>query len=176
MPDRLRRCPFARRSTPIFAAVLSALALLCGQALAGQEPGAEEVDPGPASVLERLEAGQRLRVELAEGRREEGRLRRFVGDSLTIDDGAAVTVSVGGVADLWTRGHSVTTGALIGGGVGLVLGAVAGAWLGDFACAEGGENCTFEAALAVGGIGAVGGAGLGALTGLAIPRWERRWP
>ena len=133
---------------------------------------------GPATVLQRLEAGQRLRVELAE-RRHEGRLVGFHADSVVIGSGAAgayVTVPVGELGRLWTRGNSAGTGALVGGGAGLLVGGLFGAWLGTFACSETSEDCALEGALAVGGLGLAGGAGVGALVGLVIPRWVQRWP
>jgi hypothetical protein len=74
---------------------------------------------------------------------------------------------------LWTRGSAVKTGAIVGALTGLALGVVAGA-----TCNEWGEgDCpTDTAVLALGGIGLGGGALLGSLLGLAIPKWHRQYP
>jgi hypothetical protein len=73
---------------------------------------------------------------------------------------------------LWTRGTAVKTGAiagaLIGGALGVGLGVL---------CGEQVEDChTGEAVALFGGIGLGGGGLLGALFGLAIPRWHRQHP
>lgn len=171
-PSSLR--PFG---APCLATAMTVLLVAFGGQPAYGQNSSDVARPGPATALEKLEAGQRLRVELVQGRREEGRFRGLAGDSLVLGDGRQVTFSIDELEGIWTRGNSVKAGALIGGGVGLAVGVVVGAWLGDFACAESrDENCSFAAALAVGGLGAAGGAGLGAVTGLLVPRWQRRWP
>lgn len=47
---------------------------------------------------------------------------------------------------------------------------------GELASSEVSGDNTLEGALLIGGLGATGGAGLGAVVGLLIPRWVRRWP
>ncbi|MEJ2343120.1 MAG: hypothetical protein P8Y10_13080 [Gemmatimonadales bacterium] len=65
--------------------------------------------------------------------------------------------------------------AVIGGVGGLVIGATYGALISDVTCAE--SSCTtLGLAAAVGGIGAAGGAAVGALVGLAVPSWKLRFP
>ena len=172
---RLARSPGLLGTSDI-QVILVTLAVLLGGPQASAQEARESQRTDPEAALARLEAGQRLRVELMEGARETGRYRNHVGDSLRMHDGAVVTIAMDDLRKVWTRGNNWKTGALVGGGVGLVAGAVVGAWLGDFACAEGGEDCTLEAALALGGIGAAGGAGLGAVAGLLIPRWDQQWP
>ncbi len=76
---------------------------------------------------------------------------------------------------LWTQGRSTAKGALIGGVAGLVIGATYGALISEVTCAE--SSCTtLGLAAAVGGVGAAGGAAVGALVGLAIPSWKLRFP
>jgi hypothetical protein len=56
-----------------------------------------------------------------------------------------------------------------------VIGATYGALISDVTCAE--SSCTtLGLAAAVGGIGAAGGAAVGALVGLAVPSWKLRFP
>ncbi len=50
-----------------------------------------------------------------------------------------------------------------------------GAAISEVTCAE--SSCTTLGLMAaVGGLGAAGGAAVGALVGLAIPRWKQRFP
>lgn len=161
-----------------FVAVLvSILVLGASGALRAQDVAAETSKTELVNVLRTLEPGERLRVELSTGGRQEGRMAGGLPDSLAVRDGVDVAVPVEEIERIWTRDDHLLEGVLVGGGVGLLAGAVFGAWIGDFACAEiPGEDCTFELALAVGGIGAAGGAGLGAVVGLLIPGWNQRWP
>ncbi len=130
-----------------------------------------------AAVVAELEPNDLLRIQRT------GSPSRFEGRYLGLED---VTLSLsteegvigaplGEISLLWTRGRSTGKGALIGGIAGLVIGAVYGAAISEVTCAE--SACTTVGVMAaIGGIGAAGGAGLGALVGLAIPRWKLRFP
>jgi len=77
---------------------------------------------------------------------------------------------------LWTRGNAGVTGAIVGG---LVLGALGvalgAAWAEDVRNTE--PDVDKGAAMQIGGgVGLAGGALLGGLIGLAIPKWHRRYP
>jgi hypothetical protein len=128
-------------------------------------------------VLEQIPPDQRLRLEAgAPGVRLEGRYAGTAdaGLALVTDDGV-VHRRLGEIDRLWTRGRSTAKGALIGGVAGLVIGATYGALISEVTCAE--SSCTtLGLAAAVGGIGAAGGAAVGALVGLAIPSWKLRFP
>ena len=128
-------------------------------------------------VLEQVSPDQRLRLEAgAPGVRLEGRYAGTVDGRLAlVTDGGVVHTRLGEIDRLWTRGRSTAKGALIGGVAGLVIGAIYGALISEVTCAE--SSCTtLGLAAAVGGIGAAGGAAVGALVGLAIPSWKLRFP
>jgi hypothetical protein len=152
--------------------------------VAADRVGAQATEEGRAAepdrleaVLQRLHSDQLIRLEVgAPGLRLEG---RYAGTadarlSLLTHDGIART-RLGEIDQLWTQGRSTAKGALIGGVAGLVIGAVYGALISEVTCAE--SSCTaLGLAAAFGGIGAAGGAGVGALVGLAIPSWKLRFP
>ncbi len=128
-------------------------------------------------VLEQVSPDQRLRFEAGSpGVRLEG---RYVGTAdarlALVTDGGVVHTRLGEIDRLWTRGRSTAKGAIIGGVAGLVIGATYGALISEVTCAE--SSCTtLGLAAAAGGVGAVGGAAVGALLGLAIPSWKLRFP
>lgn len=163
----------------ILAAVGTAL-LLAGPA-AAQEPDPPPERPdsseaGPETVLEKLEAGQRLRVQLMAGERREGRLRALRDGRLVLEDGGRRQLPLDRVGVVWTRGSRVKLGAIVGGSAGFAVGSLLGAVAGTIACSETGGGCALEGALAGGGLVGAGMAGLGAVVGLLIPRWKQRWP
>lgn len=164
-----------RRVLPLAAGVALSLCVL--GPLEAQDVPADTSRAELEAVLRRLETGERLRIQLLSGRTRDGRLAEVVPSGIVVASDGGSAVSTHEIERLWSRGNHAGIGALVGGGAGLLTGAVFGAHLGDFACADiPSEDCTLELALALGGIGAAGGAGLGALVGLLIPRWDRRWP
>ncbi len=129
------------------------------------------------AVLGRLAPDQRLRIETGDGGATvEGRYLGMEDGSLLLETGArGVRMPSAEIRRLWTRGRSTAQGALVGGGAGLVLGAVYGALISEVTCAE--SSCTtLGLVAAAGGLGAATGAALGALVGLAVPRWRLRFP
>ncbi len=163
--------------------LLAAVSVLIPTVLLGQTPdGSRESsqEAGGArlqAVLEQLVPDQRLRIETGDGEATvEGRYMGMGDVRLLLRTGASsVSMPRAEIGRLWTRGRSTAQGALIGGGAGLVLGAVYGALISEVACAE--SSCTtLGLAAAAGGLGAASGAALGALVGLAIPRWRQRFP
>lgn len=170
MPDS----PFTaatRRAVP----TVVVLGLLTVAPLSAQEDPPAHAGP-PATVLERLEAGQRLRVQLLEGERRAGHVRGVRGDSILLGGADPAWVRRSEVERIWTRGSRVKVGAIAGGSAGLVAGAFIGGVLGELACGDREDGCTVEAALAFGGLSAATSAGLGAVVGLLIPRWKQQWP
>ena len=132
------------------------------------------------AVLRSLEAGQRLRVELTRGTRRAGRYVGYSEDQVTIGhtEGARDFSyhSVDRLEMFWTEGNSADRGALIGTGSGLVVGGLLGAYVGKLASSEASDDHTLEGAHLIGGLGAAGAPGLGAVVDLLIPRWVQRWP
>jgi hypothetical protein len=116
----------------------------------------------------------RLKVPHVAGR-SEGRLLERTSDHLVLSaDPQPLQVPATTIDTLWTRGNAGVTGAIVGG---LVLGTL-GAALGAAYAGETTENdfTSGQAMLFVGGIGLAGGAVLGGLTGLFIPKWHRQYP
>jgi hypothetical protein len=126
------------------------------------------------TAFESLADSQWIRLAIPDVGRHEGRLLERSSDSVVLSaEAKPLRVPATTVDTLWTRGTAVKTGAIVGALTGLALGVVAGA-----TCNEWGEgDCpTDTAMLALGGIGLGGGALLGGLFGLAIPKWHRQYP
>ncbi len=135
-------------------------------------PPADALD----TALELFSPGSPIRVAFDRGNRLEGRLLAVGPDSLEISvDGVPAGVALDAIDRVWSRGRAVGRGTLIGGLAGFALGAAYGLLIGEIACSE--TDCTRLEVGAVGGlvVGAAG-AGAGALIGLAIPVWKRRFP
>ena len=169
------QCSVWKKSRPLLAAV----SVLIPTVLPGQTPEGSREAGGARlqAVLEQLVPDQRLRIETGDGEATvEGGYLGMEGGSLLLKTGASsVSMRRAEIGRLWTRGRSTAQGALIGGGAGLILGAVYGALISEVTCAE--SSCTtLGLAAAAGGLGAASGAALGALVGLAIPRWRQRFP
>ncbi len=168
------------KKSRLLLAVVSALipTVLLGQTPEGSRESSQEAGGARLqAVLEQLVPDQRLRIETGDGEATvEGRYLGMEDDSLLLGTGArGVSMPTAEIERLWTRGRSTARGALVGGGAGLVLGAVYGALISEVTCAE--SSCTtLGLVAAVGGVGAASGAALGALVGLAIPRWRLRFP
>ena len=117
----------------------------------------------------------RLHVPHVAGRYEGQLLQRGPDHLVLSAEPKALRVAATTIDTLWTRGASGKTGAIVGG---LVLGA-----LGVAVGAAWAENSTEhdaagagEVMLVTGGVGLAGGALLGGLIGLAIPKWHRQYP
>jgi len=127
------------------------------------------------SAVARLTTGQQVRISGTAMSRLVGKAGVASLDTLDFaQDDAVRRIPIQAIDTLWTRGRATTTGMLIGGVAGVVLGMLAGAvgaGLCEYDCSS-----TGAAVVAVGAVGAVAGTGLGALVGAAIPRWKRRFP
>lgn len=129
------------------------------------------------SVAE-IQMGQRLRVSTVLGQQREGVFVGYEPPDLQITAGTALTtIPLADVERLWVRGRGTKTGAVIGTLAGTVIGAAWGLFIGEVIC--GGPDCqanTAHAVLVFGLVGGGGGAALGALIGLAVPKWHQRFP
>jgi hypothetical protein len=132
-------------------------------------------------TLPNLSAGALVRVEDRSGQRIEGRVEHYRADSLVIHRGelARVGIPLGSLSRIWVRERATKTGMLVGGLLGVPLGALAGGGLCDFERNQ--ENnigedvsCT-EHYIGATVAGAALGVGLGALVGRAIPKWNLRF-
>lgn len=167
----------ARWAASVLPAMVSMLVQVGWMGAQTNEPPGAPESLRLEGVLEQISPDQRLRLEAgAPGVRLEGRYAGTTDGRLAlVTDGGVVHTRLGEIDRLWTRGRSTAKGALIGGVAGLVIGATYGALISGVTCAE--SSCTtLGLAAAVGGIGAAGGAAVGALVGLAIPSWKLRFP
>jgi hypothetical protein len=154
--------------TPFVAALLSASIAWTPLSSATAQQSTER-----QTAFESLADSQWVRLAVPDVGRHEGRLLERSSDSVVLSaEAEPLRVPATTIDTLWTRGTAVKTGAIVGALTGLALGVVAGA-----TCNEWSEDCpTDTAMLALGGIGLGGGALLGSLFGLAIPKWHRQYP
>ena len=104
--------------------------------------------------------------------RHEGRLLERSSDTVVLSaEAEPLRVPATTIDTLWTRGTAVKTGAIVGALTGLALGVATGL------TEAGGEDISKgDAVLILGGLGLGGGALLGSLFGLVIPKWHRQYP
>jgi hypothetical protein len=129
--------------------------------------------------LPRLEVGDPLRVVREKGAQQaklEGRLLEWSARSITMEVSSIKPpeqVPVSEILELSVVKRSPGYGALVGTGAGILLGTFAGLSIcGYFEGSVGSDDqCELNALTSALG-GAVLGAGVGALLGLTIPRWE----
>ena len=127
------------------------------------------------SAIARLHAGQTIQLTLAGSGRLAGRAGVVVGDTLDVaQDDAVRRIPIPAIDTLWVRGGSGTTGAIVGGVIVGVLGAlavVAAAGACEYDCGSTGVQ-------ALGGflLGAAVGVPLGAVIGGRFPKWKRTFP
>jgi hypothetical protein len=126
-------------------------------------------------ALSRLRPGQSVRVTTHDGRRREARFHTFsqAPPGLRLLEGPA-PLAVAEIDSLWVRTTSVRTGAYVGA---LAAGIPSlGFWW--WVCNEvgdGGGCVESEVVVGLSLAGAAVGAGLGALIGSSIPRWQLRY-
>jgi hypothetical protein len=131
-------------------------------------------DSAQWSALQALTSGEKLRVELKDGKKVEGRLMSISGTSLTIErKNAPADFSRDSIAKVYryvqkSAGKSVAKSAAIGAGIGFGAGAGVGLAAGNYE-----DLGTAELVGVLGGIGAAIGAGIGALIG-SFGKHQRR--
>jgi hypothetical protein len=114
----------------------------------------------------------RFKVSHVAGRYE-GRLLQRGSDHVVLSaEPEPLRVAATTIDTLWTRGNAGVTGAIVGG---LVLGTL-GAALGAAYPEESTDATRGEVMPIAVGVGLAGGALLGGLIGLAIPKWHQRYP
>jgi hypothetical protein len=128
-----------------------------------------------ATVLQRVGPDTWLRFAVGDSAKTdhvEGHLVTFAPQALTLrkifPPPDLVTVPLAELRTVWQKdGTHTWRGALLGG---LALGLLA-ARLGDLACSDTGIDTT-DCQVSAGTVGALAGAGIGALVGASYPRWR----
>lgn len=147
-------------------ALVTAVCFLLSSSLLAQSVDAVLARPLEQHSLVRL---------AAEGARAAGRLVSLGGGAATLEaETGRRVINLSGVDTVWVRGHATATGAVIGGATALVFG-IAAYLVGTAVCEYECETSAGEViggTVVVGGLGALVGAGIGAL----IPKWKRRYP
>jgi hypothetical protein len=150
---------------------------LCGLLIlpglgSAQTVGGPRLDSDRQQEFQTLEDSQWIRLAGPGLGRREGRVLQHTPTEIVLSpEQQSLRIPATSIDTLWTKGTSSKSGALVGG----LLGAAAGVLLATQAVEEG-ETAGADWLLAIGGGGAVGGGLLGALVGLAIPRWHRQYP
>ncbi|MEZ4412129.1 MAG: hypothetical protein R2910_04000 [Gemmatimonadales bacterium] len=127
------------------------------------------------SAVARLNTGQQIRISGEAMSRLVGKAGVALNDTLDFaQDDAVRRIPIQAIDTLWVQGRATSTGMVIGGVTGLVIGILAAAvapGLCEYDCdTSGGE------VVGVMVVGAVAGGGLGALIGAAFPKWKRKYP
>ena len=156
----------------VFAASLLIVAAL-PVASPAQAPGGTD---GPRqAAFQTLQDSQWVRLAEPGLGRQQGRLLERSSTELVLSPrDRPIRVPAVSIDTLWTRKSSVKQGAIVGGVLGVLTGAGMGLLLSGMSDDQ--DFSTGQLVLGMGGIGAAGGGLLGALVGLAIPRWHRRYP
>lgn len=161
-----------RQTSAVLATGLSTLAFAPARA---QQLDTVSAAQRAGAALARLGAGQRVRLVGGEVGFVDGSVLSSSATLVTLrTDHSTITVSAPRIDSLWVkRGTHAGTGALIGA---LVGGVVVGAAFSHIC--ERGSVCNNQTeATAFGALaGAVPGGLLGALIGLAVPKWQLRLP
>ena len=154
--------------------------LMIGSLLLALLPlGAQGQESSRAGAIAALEAGQRVRLQVEQLGRVEGRFLMADEEAMTFAEGEPIGLP--DINRLWVRRRSTGKGARIGALVGGAVGIVFGIWMArevSHCDAYEPEPCIPTAAgAALGGVvfGA-GGTVLGAGIGFAIPTWRLRFP
>jgi hypothetical protein len=127
------------------------------------------------TAFESLADSQWIRLAVPDVGRHEGRLLERSSELVVLSaEPEPLRVPATTVDTLWTRGNAAKTGAIVGAVILGTLGTALGAWAGAESTDH--DFQTGEAMLLGGAVGLFGGAVLGGLTGLAIPKWHRRYP
>ncbi len=121
------------------------------------------------SIGRHVEPGRVLRIRGIDGARLQGRVIASTPTHLTLQLGAANRpVPLGSIDSLWTRGNAAKRMAIVG----ALAGGAVSAFVWGVVC-DGCDELGIVPALTAAGVG--GGAILGAVIGLAIPRWRLRY-
>lgn len=153
----------------------AACALLCALCTASLVAQVDEV----RTAAERLEVGQTVRLTAPGLWLEDVSLRTVGADSLHLmDQGAVVAVGYDEVESLSLQVNHTRTGALIGGGSGLLVGGLFGAMVSAFGCPNPNSCTTSERNGAAwgGGVGLLVGTIAGAWIGSASKSWQPVFP
>ena len=155
----------------------NAVAALATIVLFTSHAGAQVLQPPRfANAVSTLSVGNTIKF-VSNGTTVVGRYGGLDGDVLLLNaSNTTQRYPVSDVDVLWVQRNRIKRGAIIGGITGGVLGAAFGLAVRQIACET--DACVEDNAplLLFGGLGAAGGAGLGALIGNAVKYWKQVYP
>ena len=143
--------------------------------------------PTRESSVNALEVGQPVRVRATDALSIEGVFLGLEGQDMllrTTPADQARRVPVDRLEALWVRkratGKGAKIGVIAGGVLGVGLGIIIGPIIENIDCGNGAEVCdrpsTFEVAVVLGALGALGGGAAGGLIGYLVRSWSPVWP
>jgi hypothetical protein len=135
-------------------------------------------DADRLAAVRGIDTGDYVRLQTESGPRVEGQLAVNDATSVTVfrDEAPVVEVPIPDIDGLWVRGRRTGIGALIGGGIGIAFGVVAGHTIEQIHCGETDSCGEIGSELLGGVVFGAGGALIGAGIGWLIPKWDQRFP
>jgi hypothetical protein len=140
---------------------------------------ADAQDTARVAAVRTLTLGQYVRADVARLGRMEGQFVTATETTVTLTSrGVTAEVPLLDLERIWVRQRATGRGALIGAGLGVLVGVVGGLIISSIACepVDGGDCTAAEVAAVTGLLGGAGGGLLGAGVGFVIPVWRLRFP
>jgi hypothetical protein len=147
--------------------------------LAAVHPYADAQDTARVAAVRTIRLGQYVRADVARLGRVEGQFVTATATTVTLTShGVTAEVPLLELERLWVRQRATGRGALIGAGLGVLVGIVGGLIISSVACepVDGGDCTAAEVAALTGLLGGAGGGFIGAGVGFVIPVWRLRFP
>ena len=136
-------------------------------------------DTARVTAVRTISLGQYVRADIVRLGRVEGRFVTATERTVTLTrQGVRTEVPLLDLERLWVRQRATGRGALVGAGIGVLVGIVGGLAISSVACepVDGGDCSAAEVAVVTGLLSGAGGGVIGAGVGSLIPVWRLRFP